>query len=161
MSVTATGPLSRPLQLARELLAASAKFQEITDSNSEAEALEHVYAGVEPGAASRPLGLASMPQEDETVSYLPKHPSGRLVIRLESNIPAEHENDVSDALLDFLNKAGVIREEMAIEGQKAGRLIVRSIRLRRPAMRSAPEEEASNDKFHLVYFDVDYGIKPG
>ena len=161
MSVTPTGPLSKPLNRLRTLLSESATWQTWTGSADATEALEHIYlVEADPDEVTRPFAVVGFGD-----SYNARAEAGgagqvyvdggELFLMFEDEPDSEHS--AADAELTFLNNVGnSLSEMLEISGTDAY-LTIEEITLDWGPARSR-REEGDEDDYYQIAWRVNWGI---
>jgi hypothetical protein len=154
--MAAAGIVAEPTQLLAELVASSPAFQAAVGAADEAEALARVHqVTAKSGTLTRPFAIVSM-----VVAHQIRRGgfgSGDLVLLFEMAVdpayarqPADDgDQDLGPATEAIRNWAGAVVEEMMLEQENGGRLIVRGINQEGPIIRSP--KGADVDFFQLCY----------
>ena len=150
LTVAPVGVLSQPLQYLRELIAASPTWQQWCDTDNEATAQTRIYpyaiSNLDPQTNPRPYATIYLPQGAK-FSRGAFH-QGMIDAIFEADINSDFSRDATDdlggdpasALYDFTNRLGAIIQEMWDESEKGGRLLVTSVDILHPAMRSSARD---------------------
>jgi len=166
VTVSATGPLSLPLENLRTLLANSATFKTWVGAADVTAAKDRIYlAGVAGTAYTRPYavvmqagagGLERVAEADGAAKRFIA--SGRLLLALEDDVPSDYQSSYADAELDFTNTIGAIISEMEALAGTSGFLAVKHIAIHSGPARSDADEKSSTGDYYQIVLEVEWGI---
>lgn len=180
MAIIPTGPLSVPLQLLRELVAASPSWRVWVGAADAASALERVHLvgppppelggeyDVEELRDLRPMAVVDLwtppdqfggepwlAERNATFAYL--H-GGKLTLDFVADVPAELAADFAQAKLWYLNKIGAVLAEMRDLAGTGDYLSLRRLSLYAGPVRTDTEKVATQGDFWRSQFLWEWGI---
>lgn len=132
MPVTPTGSFGLALDAARDIIAASAKFQEMVGAANATAAKAYVYAAarsMKDIVAPRPFALVFL---EELVLRYGGFASGKIFVLFERDIPEAYRSDLQDSYYDYMNYVDQILYEVMeladpqkVEAGSAGYLFIK------------------------------------
>lgn len=131
-TIELTGLLGLPLKHLALQVAASATFQAVTETDSEAEALDCISVGAADDTAIVPPRAIIRWPDESTIGQISRTGydwSGSILLTFEFPGNPDHRDSFEDSYIDFCNHVGeVIREVLNLSGT-AGYLDVRTIKI--------------------------------
>jgi len=163
MALSASGPLSLPLENLRALLAASSNFQSWVGAANAEEAKASIHLVAVEGTPSRPFALIAQGdswEREASADGAKKHfeASGELFLLFEADISEPYQGDPRDAELEFTNAVGAIVSDMESLAGSDGYLAVRRIGLKEGPARSQGDEKSGSGDYYQIIFSVEWGI---
>lgn len=163
MSVTATGPLSVPLDLLADMIAASTTFQDWVDAGDAAEAAANVYlCADDPATMTRPFALIVC-GNDFGLSSIAGGSSytfreyGSIGVIFEGIVPDDYTDSHSDAILWFANAVGGTAKDLATASGVDDNLCISSIGLVYGPSRANAKERATIGDIVQAAIEIKWG----
>lgn len=174
----ATGPISKPEQLAREMLAASAALRTWTGSADAAEALGRIHGNALPPPANgaldytpeeldsyRPFVLCYMPDNglelhnDNSGAPPNFRHAGDIIVELEQATPPAVALDNFEAHRQWSNTIGDILDDLQTLAATQQHLSVLSVHLERAPFRNHPQQWARTGDSQFAVLRLRFGAR--
>lgn len=157
--VTPTGIISRPVAALRDMVAASASFQESTGSQNATEAKAFVHL-ISSDNLATPFVCIYPDQSFEAAKVGTGtcfSCTGRLNMEIIAAIDAEYQPDeyTADAYLSFTNAVGALISDL-FEAGDSGTLAIKRITFKDAPARATKAK--GQTEIHVCVLNVDYGV---
>ena len=154
--MTATGPLSVPVDALRTLVSESSTFQTWTGAANAAQALNSIFLVSADESETRPLALINTGPDWRITRNAQSAaiPSGGLLISFEDDVTGSD----AAAAEDFLNQCGGVLSDIMTASGTSGTICIHDILFETPPSRATEDDEVAQGDFFYVRFNVMWGI---